>query len=254
MAGRWWADGWTTLAAAAGVTDRLLLGTMVASAAVRSPTAIARSAATLQDISGGRFVLGLGAGLAADALADRGEQLGGHELWRRYAETVSAVRALWTGSTTWSGHSVAVEGVLPAAHAPGQLAPKIVLAAGGPRGFDLVAKQGDGWVTYGGPGLADLERDGWWAAVEGQSAQVSRACERIMRDPASLRRTVLIGHGTYRPLESADVLDVCRGAGRGGRFRRGRRLCPGGRTRATGSGATPRSSSPRCPAARRQST
>ena len=57
VAGRWWADGWTTLAAAAGVTDRLMLGTLVASAAVRSATVLARSASTLQDISGGRFVL-----------------------------------------------------------------------------------------------------------------------------------------------------------------------------------------------------
>ena len=206
VAGRWWADGWTTLAAAAGVTDRLVLGTLVASAAVRSPTVIARCAATLQDISGGRFVLGLGSGLAADALADRGEELTGQDLWHRYAETVSAIRALWTGSTTWSGSSVAVHGVLPSAHAPGQLHPKIVLAAGGPRGFDLVAKQGDGWVTYGGPALADLECDGWWAAVEGQSTQVTRACERIMRDPVSIRRVVLMGYGAYRPLESDDAL------------------------------------------------
>jgi alkanesulfonate monooxygenase SsuD/methylene tetrahydromethanopterin reductase-like flavin-dependent oxidoreductase (luciferase family) len=206
VVGRWWADGWTTLAAAAGVTDRLMLGTMVASAAVRSPTMIARSAATLQDISGGRFVLGLGAGLAGDALADRGAELSGQALWQRYSETVSAVRALWTGSSTWSGSSVAVHGVQPAAHAPGQLAPKIVLAAGGPRGFDLVAKQGDGWVTHGGPALAELECDGWWAAVEGQSAQVTRAFEGIMRDPGSIRRVVLMGHGTYRPLESPEVL------------------------------------------------
>lgn len=206
VAGRWWADGWTTLAAAAGVTDRLVLGTLVASAAVWSPTAIARSAATLQDISGGRFILGLGAGLAGDALADRGEELSGQALWQRYCETVSAVRALWTGSTNWSGTSVAVHGVQPAAHAPGQLAPKIVLAAGGPRGFDLVARQGDGWVTNGGPALAELECDGWWAAVEGQSAQVTRACERIMRDPISIRRIVLMGYGTYRPLESDDAM------------------------------------------------
>src|SRR5690349_23145684 len=47
VAGRWWADGWTTLAAAAGVTERLMLGTLVASAAVRSPTVIDRKSTRL---------------------------------------------------------------------------------------------------------------------------------------------------------------------------------------------------------------
>lgn len=57
VAGQWWADGWTTLAAAAEATSTLGLGTLVGSAAIRGPAFVARVAATLQDISGGRFVL-----------------------------------------------------------------------------------------------------------------------------------------------------------------------------------------------------
>jgi alkanesulfonate monooxygenase SsuD/methylene tetrahydromethanopterin reductase-like flavin-dependent oxidoreductase (luciferase family) len=204
VAGRWWADCWTTLAAAAGVTERMRIGTLVASSAVRSATVLARSASTLQDISGGRFVLGLGAGLADDARADRGAALGAAELWERYEETVSAVRALWLGSATWAGRVVALDGVVPAPHAPGQLPPKVVLAAGGPRGFDLVARQGDGWVTYGGSALTDLEPDAWWRALADQSREVTRACERIVRDPVSVQRSVLVGYGTYRPLQSVE--------------------------------------------------
>ncbi len=217
LAPKWWADGWTTLAAAAGVTDRLLLGTLVASAAVRSPTVLARAAATLQDISGGRFVLGLGAGLSSDVLADRGELRTPHDLWARYTETVSALRALWLGSSAWSGECIAVEGVEPRTHAPGHLAPRLVLSAHGAEGFDLVARQGDGWNTFGGTAAAGLEADDFWDLIARQSQKVTRACEQIRRDPATLQRSVLVGQGTYRPLESvASFLDAVRKAERAG--------------------------------------
>ena len=52
LSGRWWADCWTTLAAAAAVTERMRLGTLVASSAVRSATVVARCAATLHEAVG----------------------------------------------------------------------------------------------------------------------------------------------------------------------------------------------------------
>lgn len=206
VAGRWWADGWTTLAAAAGVTSTMRLGTLVASAAVRSPTVLARTSTTLQDISDGRFVLGLGAGLPGDVLADRGELVAMRDLWDRYEESVSALRALWLGGSTWEGSVVRIEGVQPAAHAPGRLPPPVVISAGGPRGFDLAARQGDGWVTFGGAALAELDGAGWWKALARQSRRVTVACERIGRDPAAIGRSVLVGWGTLRPLASVQAL------------------------------------------------
>lgn len=205
VAGRWCADGWTTLAAAAGVTSRLRLGTLVASCAVRSPAVLARAAATLQDVSDGRFVLGLGAGVPADARADRGEELDDGALGARYDETVSAVRALWLGATSWSGRVVSVEGVLPAAHAPGRLPPPIVLAAGAGDGFDLAARQGDGWVTSG-PRTQGITAKQWWAAVAQQSAEVTLACQRIGRDPASIDRRLLAGGGEVQPMASVEAI------------------------------------------------
>jgi alkanesulfonate monooxygenase SsuD/methylene tetrahydromethanopterin reductase-like flavin-dependent oxidoreductase (luciferase family) len=141
VAGQWWADGWTTLAAAAEATSTLGIGTLVGSAAIRGPAFVARVAATLQDISGGRFVLGLGAGTAPDVLVDRGEVVGAEVLAERYREVVLAIRALWAGETMWRGQHVAVEGVAPAALAPGSPAPPLVLAAHARAGFDLVAAQ-----------------------------------------------------------------------------------------------------------------
>lgn len=202
VAGQWWADGWTTLAAAAEATSTLGLGTLVGSAAIRGPAFVARVAATLQDISGGRFVLGLGAGTAPDVLVDRGEVVDSVVLAERYREVVLAVRALWAGETTWRGHHVAVEGVSPAALAPGSPPPPLVLAAHARAGFDLVAEQADGWNTYGGPKAAGLASDDLWSVLAAQSDGVTQACERAGRDPASLRRSVLLGYGADRPLAS----------------------------------------------------
>ena len=97
MAGRWLADGFTTLAAAATVTSRLDLGTLVASAAIRNPVTLARAAATVDDISGGRLVLGLGAGTAGDAAAHRGSSPSPREMTDRLSDVVTALEALWAG-------------------------------------------------------------------------------------------------------------------------------------------------------------
>ena len=207
VAGQWWADGWTTLAAAAEATSTLGIGTLVGSAAIRGPAFVARVAATLQDISGGRFVLGLGAGTAPDVLVDRGEVVGAEVLAERYREVVLAVRALWAGETTWRGQHVAVEGVAPAALAPGSPPPPLVLAAHARAGFDLVAEQADGWNTYGGPKAAGLAADDLWSVLAAQAERVSQACERVGRDPASLRRSVLLGYGADRPLASVAAFE-----------------------------------------------
>lgn len=197
MVGRWWADGWTTLGAAAQVTTRMDLGTLVASAAVRRPAALARAAATLQDLSGGRFVLGLGAGTAPDAVVDGQEAPTPSELGGRLASTVATVRALWRGEDPDLGVTMAP---LP----PGVAAPHLLLAAHGPRAMRLVAEHADGWSTYGGPAAAGLGGDELWALLAEQSRQVSAACEEAGRDPATLRRSVLLGYGPDRPLASVD--------------------------------------------------
>lgn len=202
----WCADGWTTLAAAAGVTSTLRLGTLVACLAVRSPTVLARSAARLQDISEGRVVLGLGPGTPADARADRGELVTANDLWVRYEESVSALRALWLGGSTWEGSVVRVHGVQPPPQTTVLHPPPIVISGVGPRAYELAARQGDGWVAVGRPALAGPDGAGWWGALARQSQRVTAACERIGRDPGSIHRVVVVGPAVVRPLASVQAL------------------------------------------------
>ncbi len=197
--GRWLADGWTILAAAATATDRLELGTLVSSAAVRHPVPLARAAATVNDISGGRLVLGLGAGTQADALADRGEAPPVGRLSTRFAETVQGLAAVWDGAAAWQGEVVAFSGLQTLPLPPGAKRPFLLVAAHGPRGFDLVARYGDGWSTYGGPAIGGLTPSEYWSTLQEQVDGVAAACRRHGRDFVGLRRSLLLGFGSVRP-------------------------------------------------------
>ena len=205
VAGRWWADPWTTLAAAAVVTERVHLGTLVASAAVRTPAVLARTAATLQDVSDGRFVLGLGMGVPTDVVADRGVTETPSQMFARFSDVVLGVRALWAGEPGRTGSEISFAGVEPLAHAPGRVAPPLVLAAHGTRGLALTARAADGWTSYGGPSIRDADREHFWTVLGGQAAAMREACQRVDRDAGSLSRSVLLGYAGYAPIESVDL-------------------------------------------------
>jgi hypothetical protein len=79
-----------------------------------------------------------------------------------------------------------------------------MLAAHGPRGFELAARIADGWSTYGGPQATTLGGADTWAVLRRQAEEVTAACERAGRDPASLRRSALLGYGLDRPLASVE--------------------------------------------------
>ena len=206
-AGGWLADGWTLLAAAAEATTTIELGPLVASAAIRNPVSLARAAATLHDVSGGRCVLGLGAGNPRDALADRGEVMAAGALSARFAEVVHGLRAVWSGASSYDGSLLSYSG-LETTPLPAGLAtpPPLVLAAHGPRGLELAARAADGWNTFGGMGIAGQGAEALWSLVREQQSAVTAACERIGRDPAALTRSVLVGFGAFDPLASEQAL------------------------------------------------
>ena len=205
LAGRWLADGPTVLAAAATVTTRVDLGTLVTSTAFRSPMAIAREAATLADVAGGRFVLGLGSGSAHDVAVDSPPHRAPAVpavLSQRYAETVAALRALWDGADSGGGDEVGFAHAVTTPTAPGSAPPFLLLAGHGPRSWSLVASYADGWSSYGGPQSVALDPEDYWRLCADQSRQVDEHCRRVDRDPADLRRSLLLGYGTVQPLTS----------------------------------------------------
>ena len=107
----WLGEAFTTLTAAAAVTERMLLGTLVASATFRTPVTLARVAMTVNDVSGGRLVLGIGLGAPFCTEADRGVVEPDGAMSKRYADVVRGVRAVLDGATEWQGDTMAFAGL-----------------------------------------------------------------------------------------------------------------------------------------------
>jgi alkanesulfonate monooxygenase SsuD/methylene tetrahydromethanopterin reductase-like flavin-dependent oxidoreductase (luciferase family) len=204
-----WFGAVPTLAAAATVTTRMRLGPLVASPNFRHPLPFAREAITLDDLSGGRLTLGLGAGGTgwdATILGQAPWTL--RERAERFAEFVTLVdRLLREASVSRTGRYYSVN---EARTHPGCVQrPRIpfAIAATAPRGMRLAARHADVWVTAGDP-AAPPEPLG---AVEGaavvrtQMAMLDEACARIGRNPGSLPRLVLSGPCLDGGLDSVET-------------------------------------------------
>ncbi len=200
----WLGEAFTTLTAAAAVTDRIMLGTLVASSAFRTPVSLARIAMTVQDVTGGRLVLGLGMGSPFCVEADRGTRGAIGEMSDRFADVVRGYLAVLDGAADWQGDAMSFGGLQTTARPDGVRSPELLLAGHGPRSLALAAALADTWNTYGGPGTADLEGDEFWQLLGRQVAGFAEACERQGRDPASVRRSLLLGFGRVLPTASVD--------------------------------------------------
>jgi alkanesulfonate monooxygenase SsuD/methylene tetrahydromethanopterin reductase-like flavin-dependent oxidoreductase (luciferase family) len=192
-----WYGAVPTLAAAAAVTSTIRLGTLVASPDFRHPVAFARELVTLDEIAGGRFTLGVGAGSGGwDATALGQEPLTPFERADRFAEFVDLLDLLLRQRVTtfagryWTAHEARTH--------PGcvqQLRVPFAVAASGRRSLRLAARHGDLWAwsgprTYRGPLLGAADGA---AATARQIARLDEACAAEGRDPATLGRLVVTG-------------------------------------------------------------
>lgn len=208
LIGTTWYSALPTLAAAAGATRRIKLGTLVCSPNFRHPVPLAKEVETLSDLSEGRFVLGLGAGAGgADAEVLGADPWTPHERAERFAEFVELTdRLLSRPVTDWSGRYYRARRahIDPA----GSVRSRVPFAIGatGPRGMRLAARFGDWWVTNGtsaAPGLVPPA-----ASVELVARQVERlreACAAEGRDPATLRTLLLNVNREAPPLASVEA-------------------------------------------------
>ena len=167
-------DPWVSLAAAAAVTERIRLGTGVALVAQHHPISLAKVVASVDVLSAGRVVLGVGYGWNREEMAHHAVEYATRR--DRVAEHVAAMRALWADDEAeFHGEHVdfAPSWSWPVPVDPG--GPPVLLGGGaGPRLFAEVAAWADGWMPVGGSGLAD------------GLADLRAACEDWGRDPEEL--------------------------------------------------------------------
>jgi len=191
-----WYGAVPTLAAAAVVTQRLRLGTLVASPNFRHPVPFARELITLDELSRGRFILGIGSGGEGwDATMLGQDPWSPAERADRFAEFVALTdRLLREPALSATGRFYSADG---ARTFPGCVQrPRLpfAVAGTGPRAMRLAARFGQSWVTTGPrDGRQQLAATDGAEAVRAQIAQLVRACEEEERDPSSIDRLVLTG-------------------------------------------------------------
>ncbi len=172
----------TTLAGIAAVTHRVRLGTLVLCSAFRHPALLARIAASIDRVSGGRLDLGLGAGWMEEEFDAFGYRFGTvGERFGALEESFDVLRRLFDGDpVTYDGPSVTLrEAVL--APAPERGRSLWVGGKGGPRLLRLAARLADGWNMA------------WRVAPEayvGKVSDVRAACDATGRDPATVGLSV----------------------------------------------------------------
>ena len=193
-------EAWSVLSGLAEATERVRLGTLVMCTSFRHAGLLARMADTVQEMSGDRLVLGIGAGwhqpeytafgLPFDARVDG------------FAEAAAVLTGmLRDGRATVDGSQHSVIDA-PVRERPDRVAPEILIAAAKPRMLRLTALYADSWnlAWFGLPGPRFREA----------SRALDAACESVGRDPASLARTagIQLGAGSS---EQGDELRLVRG-------------------------------------------
>jgi alkanesulfonate monooxygenase SsuD/methylene tetrahydromethanopterin reductase-like flavin-dependent oxidoreductase (luciferase family) len=189
-------DAWTLLTYIAARTETITIIPTVATLPLRPPAVLAKAAASLDLLTGGRIQLGLGGGAFWDAIAAMdGPRRTPREAVDALAEAIDVIRAMWSGqrSVRTAGHYYRLAGTHPGPQPGPGLG--IWLGAYGPRMLALTGAKADGWL----PSLGYLGLDKLRAA----SRRIDEAAEQAGRDPAQLRKVYningFIGAESHEP-------------------------------------------------------
>jgi probable F420-dependent oxidoreductase len=195
-----WADPFVALAFVAGVTSKIKLGTGICLLPEREPLITAKVVATADLFSGGRLILGVGAGWLREETEVMGANF--NSRWKRTRETVEAFRLLWTQKeAAYSGEIVRFPAVRCEPKPLQPSGPPILLGAHGPKALERVARTYDGWMP-----LVQTPEE------LGQSVEQLRSlARRHGRDPGLLQISPLVDPGESGP--SVDKLRAFRQAG-----------------------------------------
>jgi probable F420-dependent oxidoreductase len=172
-------DAFVALAMAAAVTTRLRLGTSVLLMAQRDPIWTAKQISSLDSLSGGRMEVGIGIGWNREEMANHGAAFG--DRWALVRENVAAMRALWNNDVAaYEGEHVRVAPSWQWPKPSQAGGPPIHLGGGaGPRLLGEVAKWADGWLPISAR-----------PSLRSRVDLLHEACEKVGRDPSSVRVSV----------------------------------------------------------------
>ena len=171
---------WAVLAGLAVATHRVRLGSLVSPTSVHHPALLANRAATIDHLSEGRLVLGLGAGWQINEHGAYGIELEPPRMRvDRFDEAIQIVRSLLSdGRTSFSGEHYTITDA-PCDPSPVQQPLPLLVGTASPRMLRITARHADEWNTWGAPDLATAS-----------AAKLTTACDAVGVDPASKWRSV----------------------------------------------------------------
>jgi probable F420-dependent oxidoreductase len=173
-------EAWTLLTALAEATERVELGTIVLCVPFRNPALLAKMAATLDEVSGGRLILGLGAGWHKPEFEAFGYPF--DHLVGRFEEALQIIGPLLReGSVDFHGQYYTAANCAIIPRGPRPNGPPILVASFGPRMLKLTAQHADLWNTA------------WLGTIDplaARQAELDAACVEVGRDPKTLGVTV----------------------------------------------------------------
>ncbi len=196
-------EGWTSLAALAMATSHIRLGVMVSGNTYRNPGVLAKIATTVDIISHGRLILGMGGGWFAREHAAFGIPFPGiGERLGRLDESLTVIKQLWSQDTTsYTGRYYQLDDAPFLPKPIQQPHPPILVGASGERvALGIVARHADMWNSFGPPAL-----------FRHKIVKLAEHCQRIGRDPDTIEKSVLVT-GMFAPDEAhgqvADYVDA----------------------------------------------
>jgi F420-dependent oxidoreductase-like protein len=197
-------EGWTALAAMATATRRVRLGLMVTGNTYRHPAVLAKMATTVDIISGGRLILGLGAGwfeLEHQQYGIPFHTTGGR--LRRLDEALQVINLLWTQErTSFEGKYFKLENASFNPKPIQQPHPPILIGASGENvALGIVAEHAQMWNSFGTPEV-----------FRHKITRIEDHCQRVGRDPAAIEKSVLVP-GTFALDDARRQIDAYVAAG-----------------------------------------
>ena len=193
-------DPFIAMTLAVAVTSKLKVGTAVTLAAQRDPIIFAKEAATLDLISGGRLILGVGAGWLEPEMSDHGVIY--RTRYQRLKEHIAATKEIWTTQVSeYHGKFVNFDSMLAFPKPHQRPHPPIIMCGGGEKSIECAVEVCDGW------GPAELE----WPTVRERFADLKRHAEAIGRDPNSIEVTLFEGQmPDKRTMDEMETMGVKR--------------------------------------------
>jgi alkanesulfonate monooxygenase SsuD/methylene tetrahydromethanopterin reductase-like flavin-dependent oxidoreductase (luciferase family) len=174
-------DTWTLISTLVPVTGRIRYFPDVACLPLRLPAMLAKAAASLDVLSGGRVEMGLGSGFFWEAIeAMGGPRRSPGEAVRSVEEAIQVMRLVWSEerSVRFDGEIYTLKGLKPGPHPAHEIG--IWVGAGGPRMLDLIGRLADGWVPSMGWATPDR--------LPEMHRRIDEGAARAGRDPDEIRR------------------------------------------------------------------